>query len=316
MKKVSTSTDAPMESLNRVRGRRTQRKAPSPRVTQLSPNDPVPAANRAAAKLPATPCPRSNVAVAQPGHWEVGQRAHLQATTFHQLRAGKERSWIGFWRSAAGRKVPQWCPCRRNLNEREPHPIGTSPVGAHVLLRQGRRLCFAVVPCCKECNNTHNEHPVVWACTAVSVLNLEELSYAGVLALPSGEYWRSVDEIVQRDKQLQLTGLTNRGRTASHCYADPGGFLAALATLIRSPLRRQAGTQAASREFCPHVVTVNRNDRGEPVLPPRNGEAYAQAIRLQVPEPEAEAEAEPEPELEPIADNSSTVEPGGSCALS
>ena len=307
MEKKSTTTTRPTENYHRVRGRRTQRKTPSTRVTQDLPHNAVPAADHAAATLSATPGSRSNVALAVPEHWEVGQQAHLQATTFHQLRSGKERSWIGFWKSAAGRKVPQWCPCRRNLDEKEPHPIGTSPVGAHVLLRQGRRLCFAVVPCCKECNNTHNEHPVVWACTAVSVLNLEELSYAGVLALPSGEYWRSVDEIVQHDKQLQLTGLTNRGRTASHCYADPGGFVAALATLIRSPLRRQAGTQAASREFCPHVVTVNRNDRGEPVLPPRNGPAYAQDIGLQV--------LEPEPEIQPIADNSSTAEPEGSCSV-
>lgn len=101
---------------------------------------------------------------------------HLAGTSYHRVSFSKNRSsvqnWKAFWILHAGKPFPPLCPGRSGVDQLDAHSIGTSGLGAHTrIVDDDGNVRFAIVPACHCCNNTRNEHPLVWQCTAVTIVD-------------------------------------------------------------------------------------------------------------------------------------------------
>ena len=185
---------------------------------------------------------------------EYSIRDHLKGTTYHKVSykdtGANQRvsSWKGYWKLHSGVQLACFCPGRKDVSEKEAHLL-SSPVGAHCIVEgsDGSKY-FAIIPCCTTCNNTNNEHPLVYACQAVTIVDMQRLTYVGDIYLKdSTEYWTEISQIhiedgkakssatrKRKDKtKLTIVGTTNKGRKARCEYRDPDDFLAQVALLLR-----------------------------------------------------------------------------------
>ena len=229
---------------------------------------------------------------------------HLAGTTYHKcyVKSGGQwiQNWKAYWECYSGQPLPHYCPGSANEGHGgtgKAHPLGDSPVGAHCLIVGEDGECyFGIVPCCKMCNNWHNEYPLVWECTAVSVVRLSSLSFTGQIRLAeevggggdaagdaaggnsakqkmSSDYWSHITSIRVQDPdgagtssrrkgRVTIEGTTNKGVKDSCTYSDPDDFLSFLALLMRGNLMRPADRKRSkTRDFKPQVILCNKGRR-------------------------------------------------------
>ena len=207
-------------------------------------------------------CTRRNTAA---GQWDVAR--HIKGTTYHKItepRRPKVQGWIAFWRKHSGFEIPKYCPGQINGETTKAHPMEKA-VGAHALIRSadGSVKCV-IIPCCYKCNNTRNEHQLVWECDAVTIMNLDQLKYAGKILLPrpkksaapnvaeaasndvnvpaykEGAYWTTISAIKSDSNGIQMSGTTNNCASAEDIkYQDPDDYLHQVALLLKSKLGGQ-----------------------------------------------------------------------------
>ena len=176
-------------------------------------------------------------------------------------------------------ELPKYCPGRRDIDDGGHLMQESSIVGAHVLLKDDDdNLRFAIVPCCSSCNNTNNEFPLVYECTAVSIASLNKMNFVGkVCLLHSNDYFTKIESISTKDDTtasnsrikrkpttvLTIAGMSNKGRHVRCDYPDPDDYLLLVATLLRGKLthrlRRLKREYASenSKTFKPAIIAVN-----------------------------------------------------------
>jgi serine/threonine protein kinase len=220
---------------------------------------------------------------------------HLVSTTFH--RPGGDPTddhtgivtWINWWDNKMGGPAaqPMYCPCvgpddggKPHLLNPEPEHSSENPVGAHVMMEQGGKKYFGIVPCCNACNKADRD--VVYQCKAVSIMNMEEGTYAGKIFVkkegkPTSFFWTNIKEISMKKGEAgkQDMSVTIKGqakmKTSSimdkeSTYTDKDTFLSQLAILLNHGL---AINRASSRTF--RATTFDINDG---VLPKKMKEEY------------------------------------------
>ena len=228
---------------------------------------------------------------------------HLTATSYHGHPvysyvndAGKEvevNNWTKYWQHHTGCEKPRLCPGAisdgsMNLFR---HKMDTC-VGAHVkLVDESGKITYAIVPACKKCNFSGNEHPLLYECEAVSLFDRNKFEFVGQIKLVdknapggiSGNYWTEIKSISRHEtnshttkrggKSVSLTvsGYANKPiRVLRECrYDDPDDFLLFLSVFM---LNNLTGTDKSMKQslknknFTPEVITCNR---GKDALEPR-----------------------------------------------
>ena len=171
---------------------------------------------------------------------------HFSGTTYHKA---KESSWIKFWLANAG-PLPDDCPGQGSEAKgakSKRHPLTPSNVvGAHVLITtdEGDRLP-AIVPCCKECNNTHRECPIVHTCKAVVIMDYNKCTMAGVLETikakdgANAKRFKTITDVSTEGNAVTITGTdcTRVHGPLTQTYPDNDTFLLSIAQLL---MRKQA----------------------------------------------------------------------------
>jgi len=293
------STQSPTDNDSAVEANHEtpEHRAPPPSVSPVAPatdGRPLVAAVTGDAPARSAPEPPNEV------YTEVVK--HLSATSYHGHSAVytyvddvgeqvKVDGWRKYWERHTGGEVPRLCPGafpdgNMKLFRHKMPEDRRNIVGAHVKLRDDRgKITYAVIPACKTCNFSGNEHPLLYECEAVSLFDRNKFEFVGQIKLmkpngkvDAGRYWTEIKSISRRETggaterlgksaSLTLRGYTNMSKfVEQECtYNDPDDFLLFLSVFMLDNLTGTDKSMKQSKKnknFTPEVIMCNRGKHG------------------------------------------------------